>query len=182
MSVASVRSEISKAMALKRDCMGALIDQGEAKSIRRAATSDGKVTVGEAKQVIDLFERAVKLGPAEIATAACPENPSDVPVLDVASAAVLNAFFRTYNLPGGDNADKILKKIESTLARSGWGQRLARRPNLRGTLPIQIPPPPLSADFPSLTAHYNPKAKTFILQVSASWPQPNEQWYAAIPA
>jgi hypothetical protein len=169
MTTASVQSKIKSAM---RD---SFITQSEAKAIVKEAEK-GRVTVGEAQAVADLFDKGTmwmnpNLGvvpPGMNMTLAIPENPSDV-TLEQGAQSVMEAFFAKNNIPAGPQKKEIKERALAAI-ENGVGAKLKSEPKLKGLFPLQLSNPlDVARDLPMQTAFVDMKKGTFFLKVEGGF-------------
>lgn len=176
MSITSVSSKIKAAM---RD---SFISTAEAKTIVTEAEK-GPVTVGEARAVAALFDKAPRAAPpGMMMTMAIPEHPGDV-IFERGAKNVLETFFKKNDVPAGENLAKFVNKIEGKLDEVGLGARLATAPNTKKLHMVRLPYPTGAADLPSRTAFLDAKKNEFYVQVSGGLMAPsaaNTHWYGPI--
>ncbi len=176
MSITSVNSQIKSAM---RD---SFITTAEAKKIVKEAEK-GPVTVGEARVVRELFERApTPPSPGFMVTLAIPENPNDV-IFDQGAKNVLETFFSKNNVPAGNNLKKFVADIQAKLSSIDYGSPLVAAPDTKKLHLVRLPSDPRIMDAPSENAFLDPKKNEFYLCVHAGFMAPPEmatQWYGPI--
>ena len=176
MSITSVNSQIKTAMK------DAFITTVEAKKIVKEAEK-GPVTVGEARVVRELFERAPAAPrPGMMMTLAIPENPHDV-IFEQGAKSVLETFFTKNDVPAGANIKKFVTQIESKLNNDGWGSPLTTAPDTKKLHMVRLPYPEHVMDYPSRTAFLDPKKNEFFLCVSGGLMAPSAaqaQWFGPI--
>ena len=159
MSTLSVSKKIKSAMA------DAFITKLEAETIVKEAEK-GRVTVGEGKAIADLFDRGNReVPPGMMVTLAIPEHPGDV-VMEAGANNVLNAFFAKHQVPAGAEKKVMLERIESSLAKNGWGPSLATAPDTKKLHLVRLPYPEGAADYPTRNAFVDVKKGEFYLSVS----------------
>lgn len=174
MSTLSVSKKIKSAMA------DAFISELEAKSIVKDAER-GPVTVGEGKAIADLFDRGNRAPPPPgmMVTMAIPEHPGDV-TMEAGANSALNAFFAKHQIPAGDEKTAMLERIDSSLAKSGWGTQLAAAPDVKKLYLVRLPYPEGAADYPTRNAYVDTKKGEFYLSVSGGFLPPGmvpTRWY-----
>lgn len=176
MSITSVSSQIKTAMK------DAFITKAEAQKIVQEAEK-GPVTVGEARVVRELFERApTPPPPGMMVTLAIPENPNDV-IFEQGAKNVLETFFTKNDVPAGKNLKKFVDAIEQKLEKDGKGARLDKAPDTRKLHMVRLPYPKHIQDYPGRTAFLDAKKNEFYLCVAAGPFAPPElqvQWFGPI--
>ena len=166
MSITSVNSKIKAAMK------DSFITTAEAKTIVKEAEK-GPVTVGEAKAVAALFDKAPRpMPPGMMMTMAIPEHPGDV-IFEGGAKNVLEMFFTKNDVPAGANLAKTIAKVEAALDVSGWGPALANAPDTKKMHVVHLPYPEGAADLPGRTAYVDTKKNEFYLKVSGGLMAPN---------
>ncbi len=173
MSTLSVSKKIKSAMA------DAFITKVEAETIVKEAEK-GRITVGEGKAIADLFDRGNReVPPGMMVTLAIPEHPGDV-VMEAGANNVLNAFFAKHQVPAGAEKKLMLERIDSALAKNGWGPALAKEPNTKNLYLVRLPYPEGAADYPTRNAFVDVKKGEFYLSVSGGLVPPGvlpTRWY-----
>lgn len=176
MSITSVNSQIKSAM---RD---SFITKAEAEKIVKEAEK-GPVTVGEARVVRELFERApTPPPPGMMVTLAIPENPNDV-IFEQGAKNVLETFFAKNNVPAGANVKKFVEQIQGKLSSVDYGSPLATAPDTKKLHLVRLPSDPRIMDAPTKNAFVDTKKNEFYLCVSAGFMAPPEarvQWFGPI--
>ncbi|MCC7073282.1 MAG: hypothetical protein IT383_18325 [Deltaproteobacteria bacterium] len=159
MSTLSVTKKIKSAMA------DAFITKVEAESLVKEAEK-GPVTIGEAKAIADLFDRGNReVPPGMMVTLAIPEHPGDV-VMEAGAKDALNAFFQKNQIPAGAEKKLMLERIDSALAKGGWGTPLDKAPDTKKLFLVRLPYPEGAADYPTRNAFVDLKKGEFYLSVS----------------
>ncbi|OGQ26556.1 MAG: hypothetical protein A2138_19480 [Deltaproteobacteria bacterium RBG_16_71_12] len=173
MTTLSVSKQIKTAMA------DAFITKAEAETVVKEAEK-GRLTVGEGKAIADLFDRGNReLPPGMMVTLAIPEHPGDV-VMEAGANIVLNAFFAKHAIPAGAEKKAMLERIDSSLAKNGWGTPLASAPNVKKLYLVRLPYPEGVADYPTRNAFVDVKKGEFYLSVSGGLVAPGvlpTRWY-----
>jgi hypothetical protein len=174
MSTLSVTKKIKTAMS------DAFITEVEAKSIVKEAEK-GPVTLGEGKAIADLFDRGNRAPPPPgmMVTLAIPEHPGDV-IMEDGANKVLNAFFAKNHIPAGAEKQVMLERIDSALAKTGWGNPLEKAPDTKKLFLVRLPYPEGAADFPTRNAFVDLKKGEFYLSVSGGLVPPGvmpTRWY-----
>jgi hypothetical protein len=174
MSITSVKKNIKAAMK------DSFITEAEAKKIVKDAER-GPVTIGEAKLVADLFDRGERVPPPPgmMVTLAIPEHPGDV-IMEGGASTVLQAFFEKNKIPAGAQKQIMLERIDSALAKTGWGQPLDKEPDTKKLFLVRLPYPEGAADFPTRNAFVDLKKGEFYLSVSGGLLPPGvmpTRWY-----
>jgi hypothetical protein len=162
MTTASVKSKIRTAMA------DAFITRAEARTIVTEAEK-GRVTVGEAKAVADLFDRATQSRRGDAFTLAIPENPGDV-TLEQGAKNVMEAFFAKHNIPAGPEKAAIKSRINNFLATVDLGAPNAKQPNEKSLFAVHLNDPrDVLRDIPLSTALIDLKKGEFYLKVEGGF-------------
>lgn len=174
MSTLSVSKKIKSAMA------DAFITEAEAKGIVKNAEI-GPVTIGESKAIADLFDRGNRAPPPPgmMVTLAIPEHPGDV-IMESGATDVLNAFFKKNQIPAGAEKQIMLERIDSAMAKGGWGTALDKAPDTKKLFLVRLPYPEGAADFPTRNAFVDMKKGEFYLSVSGGLLPPGvvpTRWY-----
>jgi hypothetical protein len=176
MSITSVNSQIKSAM---RD---AFITKAEAQKIVKEAEK-GPVTVGEARLVRELFERApTPPPPGMMVTMAIPENPNDV-IFEQGAKSVLETFFTKNNVPAGANVKKFVEQIQAKLSTIDYGSPLAAAPDTKKLHLVRLPSDPRIMDAPTENAFVDTKKNEFYLCVNNGFLAPSDiavQWFGPI--
>ncbi|MBI1945930.1 MAG: hypothetical protein HYS27_09550 [Deltaproteobacteria bacterium] len=173
MSTLSVSKQIKTAMA------DAFITKLEAETVVKEAEK-GRLTVGESKAIADLFDRGNReIPPGMMVTLAIPEHPGDV-VMEAGANNVLNAFFAKHQIPAGAEKKIMIERIESSLAKDGWGTPLTTAPNVKNLHLVRLPYPEGAADYPTRNAFVDTKKGEYYLSVSGGLVAPGvlpTKWY-----
>jgi hypothetical protein len=175
-SITSVSKQIKSAM---RD---SFITTAEAEKIVKDAEK-GPVTVGEARVVRELFERApTPPPPGMMVTMAIPENPNDV-IFEQGAKNILETFFAKNDVPAGKNVAKFVAQIQAKLSTVDYGSPLATAPDTKKLHLVRLPSDPRIMDAPTENAFLDTKKNEFYLCVAAGPFAPPElqvQWYGPI--
>jgi hypothetical protein len=169
MTTRSVRSTIQEAMKTRSPCDSALVTTREAGKIVKEA-EQGYVSVGEGKEVGDLFDRSVPQGSASM-TRMCPENGADAPLLADGGAKKFEAFFVRHDLPYGRNAAPLREQLREHSQFVDFGAPLAAAPSTTNRFPIVLRDD-RPVDGAKQTAWYDPKDKSYYVQ-SEAWSRLN---------
>src|SRR5688500_15125963 len=118
MSITSVNKKIKAAMK------DSFITKAEATKIVNEAEK-GPLTVGEAKTVAALFDKAPRAPrPGDMFTLAIPEVPGQV-TFEQGAKSVLDTFFIRNNVPAGQNKAFVKSQVELSMPQS-LGAKLAK--------------------------------------------------------
>jgi hypothetical protein len=175
MSTLSVSRQIKNAMKNDR-----FISELEAKGIV-AEAEKGPVTVGEARAVADLFDRATptRPPPGMMVTMAIPENPGEV-LMEGGARSALEAFFEKNKIPAGAQKAVMLERIDAGMSKAGYGDMLDKEPDTKKLFMVRLPYPEGAMDFPTRNAFVDLKKGEFFLQVSSMFVPPGvpqTRWY-----
>jgi hypothetical protein len=159
MSITSVNKQIKTAMK------DSFITTQEAQKIV-AEAEKGRLTVGEEKAVVELFEKAPKpSAPGMMHTMAIPEHPGDV-TFEAGAKNVLETFFTKNDIPAGANKAKVLEQVKNAMAK-GPLPELAEAPDVKKLHRVSIPSPAGLMDGPVRAAFIDKAKGEFYVSVSS---------------
>jgi hypothetical protein len=148
--------------SVSREVRSALRDQSvsgsEAKSIV-AEAEKGRVTTGESKQLVDVWNQANSW------SLAGPMGHLNSPRVHMDNEArnTFNAYFAAHSVPAGENFAGVKQQILNTLENTPRGEALDCEPNLKNLHPVFLGDS-RPVDGEALSAFLNTEKKEFYLQ------------------
>lgn len=167
MGVRELRKEIRTAMKAAGACENAMITTREEKKLERLTTKDKVVSPAEGREWEKLLGKAEVTNPGGMMTAACPEHGKDYVGIDERAVKSANAMFVQFNVPYGDNKEKIRDNILRTLEAIDLGAALPKAPSTRMLHEVHLRDMRM-VDGPREDAYFDAKKNEFYLKVTGS--------------